>query len=178
MQYLRNLRPSVIRPFMTTLLAVSALTFATTGCGKGSGKNIKIPGVDGPRVAFVDNKMTLWVVVQGLAIDIGARVQIPHTANSFLEVGPDLQSNGSLFSIGIDIADIKKLSGNGVNVLDPLTLPEVVRFPASPKASSPASQCRYRDGRTWRSTSARRFLASSCPSRWASKIDCDLSLLL
>lgn len=123
MQYLRNLRPSVTRSLMSTLLALSALTFATTGCGKGSGKNIKIPGVDGPRVAFVDNKMTLWVVVQGLAIDLGARVQIPHTNNSFIEVGPDLQSNGSLFSIGIDIADIKKLSGNGVNVLDPLTLP-------------------------------------------------------
>jgi hypothetical protein len=104
-------------------LILLSLTLSLSGCGKGSGKNIKIPGVDGPRVAFVDNKMTLWVVFQALQLDLGARFQIPHAENSFIEVGPDLQSNGTLFSIALDIADIKRLSNNSVNLLDPLTLP-------------------------------------------------------
>lgn len=109
-----------IKALFATLMLI---TLGISGCGKGSGKNIKIPGVDGPRVAFVDNKMTLWVVFQALQLDLGARFQIPHASNSFIEVGPDLQSNGTLLSIALDIGDIKRLANNSINLLDPLTLP-------------------------------------------------------
>jgi hypothetical protein len=105
-----------------TAVAALLLVFGA-GCGKGSSKNVKIDGVDGPRVNFVDNKLTMAVVLKGVVLDYGVRVPIPHMENSYLEVGPDFQTNGYLINIGLDANDVKALSGNGFNVLDPTQLP-------------------------------------------------------
>ncbi len=104
-------------------IVFAALTLSLAACGSGSGKNIKIEGIKGPKVAVFDNKMTMWVTFENITIDVGARVAIPKAPNSFIEFGPDLQSNGSIISIGLDLSDIRALTGNGFNLLDPLTLP-------------------------------------------------------
>jgi hypothetical protein len=106
-----------------SLMAVALMGVALMGCGKGSSKNVVIDGVDGPKVNFVDNKLTMAVVIKNLNIDFGTRIPVPHMPNSFLEVGPDLQSNGFLINIGLDAADVKALAGNAINTLDPTTLP-------------------------------------------------------
>jgi hypothetical protein len=108
---------------MKPLILAIALAVAATGCGKGSNKNIKIDGVDGPRVNFVDGKLTLAVVLKGLQIDYGIRIPIPKMPDSYLEVGPDFQSNGYMINIGIDPEDVKALAGDAINQLDPTALP-------------------------------------------------------
>jgi len=106
---------------LVSLVLISML--AATGCGKGTRKNIKIDGVVGPTVNFIDNKLTMAVVLKNVQLDVGARVAIPKLPNSYLEIGPDFQTNGLLVFIGVDATDIKALVGDAFNVLDPLTLP-------------------------------------------------------
>lgn len=105
-------------------IAVSTMLVAVaSGCGKGSSKNIKIDGVDGPKVNFVDNKLTMAVVLKNVQLDVGARIPVPHMPNSYLEMGPDFQSNGLMINVGVDANDVKALAGNSSNLLDPTTLP-------------------------------------------------------
>jgi hypothetical protein len=105
------------------MMAVVALSAAGTGCGKGQSKNIKIDGVVGPNVNFIDNKLTLSVVLTKASIDFGARIPVPYMPNSYLEVGPDFQTNGYLIAIGVDARDVVALARDYVNLLDPNTLP-------------------------------------------------------
>ena len=100
-----------------------ALAVAVTACGKGTGKNIQIDGVVGPRVAFIDNKFTMTVILTQVSIDQGIRVPIPKLPNSYVEVGPDLQSNGFLISLGLDVTDLVSLLKGRIDLVDPLTLP-------------------------------------------------------
>jgi hypothetical protein len=100
-----------------TLLAVAS------GCGKGSGQNIKIDGVTGPNVTFVNGQFLMSVGLTNVNLEGGGRFPIPHMPNSFVEVGPDLQSNGMLISIGLDPNDLNELTGGNVNLLPPQTLP-------------------------------------------------------
>jgi len=104
---------------VTTILIV----LATAACGKGSRKNIKIEGVEGPTVNFIDNKLTMAVVLKEAQIDFGARIPVPYMPNSFLEVGPDFQSNGYLINVGVDPRDVAALAKENVNILDPGALP-------------------------------------------------------
>jgi hypothetical protein len=94
---------------------------AATGCGKGSSQNPTVAGVSGPNVNFVDNTLTLSMTIASINFDQGIRLPIPHMPNSYLEVGPDFQSNGLLVSIGLDAGDLKALVQ--VDTLNPTTLP-------------------------------------------------------
>jgi hypothetical protein len=104
---------------MIPLIAVSLLS----GCGKGTTKNVKIDGVKDPTVGAIDNKLTMAVVLENVSFDGGGRIPIPKMPNSYVEVGPDLQSEGMLISVGVDMRDIAALTHGAINVLDPLTLP-------------------------------------------------------
>ena len=106
-------------------LAVFALSVSlvASGCGSGSTKNVVIQGVTGPNVSFVNNLMTMTVVLQNVALDAGGRISIPQAPNSYLEIGPDFQSNGTLISLGLDANDINNLTGHNANLLNPLQLP-------------------------------------------------------
>jgi hypothetical protein len=94
---------------------------AASGCGAGSNKNPSVAGVDGPTVNYVDNVLTFSMTIQSLSFDQGIRLPVPNMPNSYLEVGPNFQSNGLLISIGLAAADLKALVK--VDTLDPTTLP-------------------------------------------------------
>ncbi len=100
-----------------------ALLVSASACGKGSGKNPKIDGVTGPNVNFIDNKFTLSMTLQNVTFDGGLRIPVPKMPSSYVEFGPDFQSNGLLISIGVDAKDLLALTGNPANVLDPTRLP-------------------------------------------------------
>jgi hypothetical protein len=100
-------------------LSVSTLS----GCGQGSSKNPVIPNVTGPNVNYVSGIFTLSTTITNLSIDTGVRLPIPNLPNSYLEVGPDLQTNGYMINLGISAADLKTLIANNATVLDPTTLP-------------------------------------------------------
>jgi hypothetical protein len=104
-------------------LVLAASVAIATGCGGGGGGNVKIDGVIGPKVNFIDGKFTLSTILKDVSFDGGVRLQIPKLPNSYLEVGPDFQSNGTLIAIGIDTVDLKALVGGGLNLLDPHGLP-------------------------------------------------------
>jgi len=104
-------------------VALALVVSLGIGCGKGSSKNVKIDGVDGPRVSFVDGKLTLAVILKNAQIDFGVRVPLPYLPNSFLEVGPDFQTNGYLINLGVAAADVIALAKDHLQSLDPLTLP-------------------------------------------------------
>lgn len=107
----------------TAATLLLGFSLALSGCGKGSGKNVAIDGVDGPHVNFIDNKLTMTVVLKNVGLDFGTRIKIPNFPNSYLEVGPDFQSNGYLLAIGIDSKDLQKMVGGGAELLDPTLLP-------------------------------------------------------
>jgi len=92
-----------------------------SGCGRGQNKNPAIQGVNGPNVNFINDTLTFSMTIQNLNIDQGLRLPVPHMPHSYLEVGPDFQSNGFLISIGLASADLKALAK--VDTLDPTTLP-------------------------------------------------------
>ena len=106
-----------------TAVAMFAMMALASGCGKGSTKNPVIGGIDGPRVSLLDGRFIMTVIFKDLALDVGGRYEIPKMPNSYVELGPDFQSNGLLLSAGLSVADIQALSGNAFELLDPLTLP-------------------------------------------------------
>lgn len=109
---------------MAALLVASvAIAAPLTGCKGKSKKNPVIENVDGPYVGYVNGQFTLSMVIKNLSYDVGLRLPVPNTQDSFLEVGPDLQSNGTLVMMAMSTADIEHLSKNAVHFLDPMALP-------------------------------------------------------
>ncbi len=127
------------RPGMTRLLIIALVSaLAATGCGKGSKKNVKIPNVKGPYVSFIGGILTMSVVLEQVQIDYGLRLPVPKMTGSFLEVGPDFQSNGYLITIGLDPQDVKRLAKDSINLLDPTALPGGRPIPGVAKGELPA----------------------------------------
>ncbi len=108
---------------LAVMLAVM-LAATTSACKKSSSpKNIKITGVDGPFVGYSNGQFVMSMIIKNLSYDVGVRIPVPKTVDSFLEVGPDLQSNGTLVSIALSAVDIQNMTRNGLSILDPMTLP-------------------------------------------------------
>ena len=119
-------------------ILVIGLLALSTACGSGaSAKNPVIPGVVGPTVDFVNNVLTLSMTIQSLQTSVGVRVPLGgNLPNSYIEVDPDLQSNGTLVAIGIAAADLKAFVK--VTTLNPQELPGGRPLPGVPAGSLPA----------------------------------------
>jgi len=103
------------------LIALTMLL--ATSCGKNSSStNTQVPGVNGPHVNFDSTNGTLLIsAVFDFVLDGGARVSpITRFPKSYIEIGPDLQSEGTLFAINLDIMEILNADPN---MFDPQTLP-------------------------------------------------------
>ena len=112
-----------IAPRHLALAGMCSIALALGACGTGSDKNPLIPGVRGPNLTFVDQKIILSATLENVQFDFGARVPIPHLGNSYVEVGPDLQSKGLMISIGADLGDITQLLKGEINQVSPQALP-------------------------------------------------------
>jgi hypothetical protein len=107
-------------------VVTAALLVATAAsCKGGTGQNVAVEGIDGPHVTFVDGKFMMTVVFKQVDFDGGIRVPLhpQKLPNSYIEIGPDFQSNGLLLVLAVDVNDIAILTGGAVIPLDPLTLP-------------------------------------------------------
>jgi hypothetical protein len=121
------------------LVTAVVLALSLSACGSGSGgKNISIAGVTGPTVAYVNGTFTMSLVIQNATVQGGVRLPIPHMPNSYLEVGPDLQSNGLLISTGLAAADIAAISNGSIVLLDPQSLPGGRPLPGVSAGTLPA----------------------------------------
>ncbi len=116
--------------------ALMTLSLLATSCGSGdSSKNMDIPGVDGPTVVLLGDDILVDIVLENISVEGGARYNIPNYNNSYVEVSPDLQSNGTLLAFSVSLDDI---FGDKVDRLDPLTLPGGRAIPGVSGGALPA----------------------------------------
>lgn len=111
-----------------------AFSLLFTSCGD-SGTNVTIPGLQGPTVVINGNQVLVSMILENLVIDGGLRYNIPDHPGSYLEIGPDLQSGGTLVSFSFDINDV--LNGE-LRGFDPQRLPGGRALPGVATGSLPA----------------------------------------
>jgi hypothetical protein len=120
--------------YLVATFAIFSLGFATS-CGNNSGSNIQIAGMTGPTVTLMTDNILISMVFENMQMDGGLRYNIPKYNYSYLEVSPDLQSNGTLMSISISLKDIVN---GGLDKLDPQKLPGGRNLPGVSTGALPA----------------------------------------
>ena len=119
---------------LMTVATIFTLGFATS-CGNNSTSNIQIAGINGPTVTLLQDNMMISMVFENVQLDGGLRYNIPKYKYSFLEISPDLNSNGTLMQVSVSLKDIV---GGGLDKLDPAKLPGGRNLPGVSSGSLPA----------------------------------------
>jgi hypothetical protein len=127
---------------LKSVVGIFAFVFAMSamsGCGgsSGSGTNPTISGVVGPTVSYTGGNFVMSVVLTTVNLQGGLTLPIPSMPNSTAEVGPDVQSGGTLISVSLSAKDIASLSGGAV-VLVNNTLPGGRALPGVAAGSLPS----------------------------------------
>ena len=114
------MRTALLRPCRTLSSVIIFLTlFGFSSC-VGTGTNLEIPGVKGPNLTLTNTHVLITAVFQNLNLAVGLRYKIPGSKDSYIELSPDLQSSGTLLSVGLSIEDV---FGSKVDDLVPMGLP-------------------------------------------------------
>jgi hypothetical protein len=113
-----NMNIAKTRTILLSLIFVLTAAFSTS-C-KNDENNLTIPGVTGPTLTLLDDTILITMVLQNVQLEGGLRYSIPEYENSYIEVGPDLESTGTLMAISVKIADI---FGDNLLFLPPQELP-------------------------------------------------------
>ena len=116
-----------------TAMTILTLTFATS-CGKND-SNIQIAGIKGPTVSLLQDNLIISTVFENIQLDGGLRYNIPKYKYSFIEISPDLESNGTLMQVSISVKDIIE---GGLELQDPQKLPGGRNLPGVASGSLPA----------------------------------------
>ena len=114
--------PKMTTPWRSLLATLLIMIFAssTVSCRGGSDEPLGVEGLNMPDVEYDSEFIYITALFDNLQVLGGLRYVIPKYPNSYLEVGPDFESNGTLMSIAIAFKDL----GSGkLNNLDPQTLP-------------------------------------------------------
>ena len=118
---------------VVTLLIMLSAVFGTS-CGDSS-TSLSIPGVDGPTLTLDEDNLLIAMVFENIALDGGLRYSIPEYENSYVEVGPDLESDGTLMSISVSLDDV---FNDEIQLLDPQKLPGDRNLPGVSSGALPA----------------------------------------
>lgn len=127
-----------VRPLKKALAicAMVSMTLFSTSCGDNGETNLEIPGVDGPKVKLLDNNtLLISAVFENIQLQGGLRYAIPKYNNSYLEVSPDLESDGTLMSVSVSLEDIL---GDDLLSLPPQSLPGGRALPGVSSGRLPA----------------------------------------
>ena len=122
------------KKYIISAIAIFTLGFASS-CGNNSTSNIQIAGIQGPSVSLLQDNLLVSMVFENVQLDGGLRYNIPKYKYSYLEISPDLQSNGTLMTISISMKDIIE---GGLDQLDPQKLPGGRNLPGVAGGSLPA----------------------------------------
>jgi len=122
------------KSLVVSLCLTTTLLF-TTSCGKDGGNNIDIPGIRGPIVNIIEDTIIISFVYEKFAIPAGARFKIPNYEHSYVEISPDLESNGTLLQLQISLQDVM---GGDLETLDPQRLPGGRPLPGVASGELPA----------------------------------------
>lgn len=127
---MKLLKETLLPSLLATLLVLSA------GCGDGKSKfNPEIPGVQGPTVTIVEQNVLITTIMDNMHVDAGFRYYIPDFPNSYIEISPDPQGDGTFFSISMAITDLFQ---DYLTDLEPQTLPGGRAFPGLITGKLPA----------------------------------------
>lgn len=121
------------RNLFLSLMLVLTAAFSTS-CGE-SGNTLEIDGVDGPKLTLQEDNLLISMVFENVQLDGGLRYTIPEYDNSYVEVGPDLASAGTLMSINVSLDDI---TNGDLLLLDPQKLPGDRNLPGVASGALPA----------------------------------------
>jgi hypothetical protein len=124
---------SLLKRYSLLLLTILGLLSFTSCNGKNS--NVKIDGVDGPTVTLLEDNLMISMVLENVQLDGGLRYNIPKYPNSYIEISPDLQSEGTMMSVSISIDD---MFNDDLYGLDPQKLPGGRPLPGVVSGSLPA----------------------------------------
>ena len=121
------------RNLFFSLILVATAAFSSS-CGESS-TQLDIPGVDGPTLTLQEDNLLIAMTFENIQLDGGLRYTIPEYDSSYVEVGPDLSSAGTLMSINVSLDDI----ANGDLLLqDPQKLPGDRNLPGVASGTLPA----------------------------------------
>lgn len=109
------------------LMLTMILLFATS-CGNDP-KLPEIPGVKGPAFNLMDGKVMVTVKLLKANLNVGAKVPIPKTKESYFEVSPNLEDGGTLVVFYLDVDDLKNMN---IGIGDGNTLPDGRPIPGIP----------------------------------------------
>lgn len=89
-----------------SILFISAVAFLFSCVGGGDGQNPIIPGLKGPFLNVGSTHVLVSTVFQDLRLNGGLRYPLPKLKDSYVELSPDLQSDGVLLAFSISLEDI------------------------------------------------------------------------
>jgi len=119
----------------TALLAVMlTLSGLVTSCGEGQ-LNPNIAGIKGPTLTLDKDNLLINIIFENLILDGGIRYAIPKYKDSYLELGPDLESGGTLMAISVSLDNF---FNNSLLQLDPQKLPGGRALPGVSSGAVPA----------------------------------------
>lgn len=115
-------------------LALGAATFLFSCVGGDGGQNPIIPGLDGPHVTISNTHVLVSTVFKDLRLNGGLRYPLPKLKDSYVELSPDLQSDGVLLSFSFSLEDIL---GRDLDDLQMIGLPGGRPIPEIPGGRMP-----------------------------------------
>lgn len=110
------------------LMLVTLSLLLATSCGK-TPKLPEIPGVKGPQFNLMDGKVMVTVKLLRANLNVGAKVPIPKTKESYFEVAPNLEDGGTMVVFYLDVDDLKNMN---IGIGDGNTLPDGRAIPGIP----------------------------------------------
>jgi len=93
-----------MKKLATFVLGISTFLFSCVGGN--TGQNPVIPGLDGPHVSVSNTHLLVSTVFKDLRLNGGLRYPLPKLRDSYVELSPDLQSNGVLLAFSFSLEDI------------------------------------------------------------------------
>ena len=127
------LKVSKTRNLLVSALILVSAAFGTS-CGDGK-TSLSIPGVNGPNLELQQDNILISMTFENIQLDGGLRYSIPKYDNSYIEIGPDLQSAGTLMSISVSLQDV--FNGD-LQLLPPQSLPGGRNLPGVSSGRLPA----------------------------------------
>lgn len=127
----------MLKKWKSTMLsfAMIATLGLTTSCGDNSAKNIDIAGLNGPHVALLQDNLLIKTVFENIELEGGLKYNIPKFKYSYLEISPDVESNGTMMTVSISLKDIL---GGKLDDLSMQKLPGGRNIPGVASGSLPA----------------------------------------
>ena len=110
------------------MIILSLVILFATSCGQ-TPKLPEIPGVKGPTFNLMDGKVMVTIKLLKANLNVGAKVPIPKTKDSFFEVSPNVEDGGTLVVFYLDVEDLKNMN---IGIGEGNTLPDGRPIPGIP----------------------------------------------